>query len=496
MSLDNVRADELAKVDMIRDMGINPYPYFFQRTHKIIEVRADFDALMESNTDLALAGRLMTLRRHGKAIFGDVSDEQGTIQIYLNAGVLSEADFKLAGLLTPGDIIGVHGNAFITRTGEQTIKVTKVELLTKCLRPLPDKWHGFKDKQLMQRQRYLHLVVDKEVRDRFRTRAKMLRIIRGLLDSKGYLEVETPILQPIYGGAFARPFVTRYNALDMDMYLRIADELYLKRLIIGGYDGVYEFGKDFRNEGLDHMHNPEFTLLEVYCAYQDYNDMISLTEGIFDAVRRGLDLPEKMTWMEQEVDMSLPWLRRPMLELISEYAHLDVMSASEQELQAAVLAAKETTKESDEVKQDFKNVGRMHLIEEVFESYVQPNLVRPTFVIDFPKIISPLAKEHRTNSRLAERFELFIAGREMANSFSELNDPVDQRKRFEEQMQMRDQGVVEAQVIDEDFLRAMEYGMPPTGGLGIGIDRMAMLFTGTSSIREVLFFPQLRPETP
>lgn len=494
MSLDDFRAEEISKLQRIRELGINPYPYSFRRTHCVKAVLDNFETLKESEETVAIAGRLMALRRHGKAMFGDIADGHGRIQVYIRSDSVPETGWELTGLLTPGDILGVRGHAFVTRTGEPTIKATEFELLSKCLRPLPDKWHGVKDKELAQRQRYLQLAVDPEVRERFRQRALILRAIRELLDSKGYLEAETPILQFIYGGAFARPFTTHFNALDLDMFLRIADELFLKRLIVGGYDGVYEFGKDFRNEGLDVMHNPEFTMLEVYCAYLDYIDMMALTEEIFTAAREKLGLGTTLTWFGHEIDMTPPWPRKPMTELIQERTGVSILSATDAELETAVRKAHRDAGEKEPSKEDLIKGGRSGMIDDLFGLCVEPHLIQPTFVTDYPKILSPLAKVHRSNPELTERFELFIGAKEMANSFSELNDPLDQRARFEEQMKLRDQGQEEVQVLDEDYLRAMEYGMPPCGGLGVGVDRMAMLLTGSATIRDVLFFPHLRPE--
>jgi lysyl-tRNA synthetase class 2 len=495
MSLEDFRAEETAKIEKLRSLGVNPYPYAFGRTHRIAEVLGHFDALKEAEETVAIAGRLMALRRHGKAMFGDIADEHERIQIYIRKDGVPETDWEVSTLLSPGDIVGVHGVAFVTRTEEPTVKASQLTLLSKCLRPLPDKWHGVKDRELAQRQRYLQLAVDPEVRERFRKRAQIIKAIRDLFDAKGYLEVETPILQWIYGGAFAQPFTTHFNALDLDMYLRIADELFLKRLLVGGYDGVYEFGKDFRNEGLSVMHNPEFTMLEVYCAYLDYRDMMDLTEEIFEAVRTRLGMDKTLTWFGHEIDMTTPWPRVSMGDLIQKHAGVDILTATDEELQAAVKKAYRDSGTEEPSKGQLAKQGRAQFLDDLFSLCVEPHLIQPTFVTDFPRILSPLAKVHRSEPALTERFELFIGTKELANSFSELNDPLDQRARFEEQMALREKGVEEVQVLDEDYLRAMEYGMPPSGGLGIGIDRVAMLFTGASSIRDVLLFPHLRPES-
>ncbi len=385
MSLDDFRAEEISKLQRIRELGINPYPYSFRRTHGVKEVLDNFASLKESEETVSVAGRLMALRRHGKAMFGDIADEHGRIQVYIRKDNVSETAWELTGLLTPGDIFGVRGQAFLTRTEEPTIKAGEFELLSKCLRPLPDKWHGVKDKELAQRQRYLQLAVDPEVRERFRKRSMILRAIRELFDSKGYLEAETPILQFIYGGAFAKPFTTHFNALNLDMFLRIADELFLKRLIVGGFDGVYEFGKDFRNEGTDVMHNPEFTMLEVYCAYKDYIDMMDLTEEIFEAARTRLGLETSLPWFGHEINMTPPWPRKPMTELIEEHTGVNILSATDAELETAVRKVHREKGSTEPSQEDLVKGGRAGMIDDLFGLCVEPKLIQPTFVTDIPR---------------------------------------------------------------------------------------------------------------
>ena len=399
-------------------------------------------------------------------------------------------------LLDIGDIIGVKGEVFSTRTGEITIKVSQLELLSKTLRTLPivkEKVQGderivydkFADKELRYRQRYVDLIVNSEVRNVFTIRSKIISAMRNYLDKQGYLEVETPVLQPVYGGASARPFVTHHNALDMELYLRIADELYLKRLIVGGYEGVYEISKDFRNEGIDRFHNPEFTMMELYIAYQDYHYMMELVEQMISTLAIEVLGEAKITYQGQEIDLTPPWKRVKMFDAIREYTGKDLYGKNLDELRKAA-------KELDIKIESFWREGK--IIDEIFSERVEPNLVQPTFVMDYPVELSPLAKRHREDPRLVERFEPFVGGREIGNAFSELNDPIDQRERFLAQKKLLDLGDEEAQILDDDFIKALEYGMPPTTGLGIGIDRLVMLFTDQPSIRDVIFFPHMRPE--
>jgi len=451
----------------------------------------------ESGPEVSVAGRLVSHRGQGKTSFGHIEDAAGRIQLYFRQDLLGQA-YDLVKLLDLGDHIGVKGILFRTKAGEVTVRALEVTLLAKSLRPLPlgksrsdeegtTTYGGLNDAEVRYRQRYADLAVHPEVREVFRLRARVTSYIRRFLDSKGFLEVETPVLQPLYGGAAARPFVTHHNALDQSLYLRIADELYLKRLLVGGLERVYEIGHDFRNEGMDRTHNPEFTMLEWYQAYADYTDMMSLVEelvaGLFTeccgttrVVRDGVTL-----------DFTPPWPRVGFLQLVERQAGLNLRTASERELRSALTRAGTEADEAEKL-----TGGR--LMDEVFRSFVEHALVQPTFVVDYPKPLSPLAKEHREDSFLTERFELFVQGKELANAFSELNDPDDQRRRFEDQAQQRAAGNDEAQPLDSDYVRALEYGMPPAGGLGMGVDRLMMLIADQPSIRDVILFPAMRPE--
>lgn len=483
------------ELEELRKRGINPYPYEFNRTafsRDILESYRD-DAARQI---VAVAGRIMSLRRMGKASFCHVQDSQGKIQVYLKRDDLGEI-YDAFRLLDIGDIIGVEGYIFRTKMGEISIHAQRLVLLSKSLRPLPiaketkDEQGNitvhdpFSDKELRYRQRYVDLAVNSNVRDVFIKRTKIVSTIRKFLDDRGCLEVETPILQPQYGGAFARPFMTHHNALDIDLYLRIADELYLKRLIVGGFDGVYEFSKDFRNEGMDRSHNPEFTMLEVYVAFKDYVWMMGLVEEMISEVALAVNGSMKIRQGEAEIDFTPPWTRMTMFDAIKERTGMDLRGATESRLRKAAKDLHVEVAATD-------GVGA--IIDEIFSEKVEPHLIQPTFITDYPIEMSPLAKRHRTEEGLVERFEMICNGQELCNAFSELNDPLDQRARFEEQMRRRAQGEEEIQPLDEDFLRALEYGMPPTAGLGVGIDRLTMLMTGQESIRDVIFFPQMKPE--
>ena len=482
------------KIEELQKMGVNPYPYKFERTHFSTEIIRNFEKL-EGQT-LSLAGRLMALRRMGKASFAHLMDSRGRIQIYVRLDNVGEESYKIFKLLDIGDWIGVTGEVFKTRTGEITIVVKQFKLLSKTLRPLPivkEKvedgkkiiYDQFADKELRYRQRYVDLVVNPEVREVFVKRSKIISAMRHYLEEKDYLEVETPILQPIYGGAFARPFVTHHNTLDMTLYLRISNELYLKRLIVGGFDGVFEFSKDFRNEGMDRFHNPEFTQMELYVAYEDYYFMMGLVEEMISLIAEKTTGSKKIVYQGNEIDLTPPWKRIRMFDAIEEETGFNLYGRSEEEV-------REIGKKLSIDVDSLPNKGK--IIDEIFGEFVEPKLIQPTFITDFPIEISPLAKKHRDDPNLVERFEPYIAGKEVGNAFSELNDPIDQRQRFEAQMKLRSAGDDEAQVLDEDYLRALEYGMPPTAGLGIGIDRLVMILTDAPSIRDVLLFPQMRPE--
>ncbi len=483
------------ELDALRAQGVNPYPSEFDRDAFSQEIIASFTDGAPERT-VAVAGRIMSLRRMGKASFCHIQDAQGRIQIYLKKDDLGAA-YDAFRLMDIGDIIGVKGFVFRTRMGEVSVHAKELVLLTKSLRPLPvvkekvdEQGHRtvfdpLSDKELRYRQRYVDLIVTPGVREVFRKRAAIISTMRRFLDGRGYLEVETPVLQPLYGGASARPFVTHHNALDVDLYLRIADELYLKRLIVGGYDGVYEIAKDFRNEGMDRTHNPEFTMLELYVAFKDYRWMMGLVESMVHEVAVAVNGSPITEVGGQKIDFTPPWQRISMFDSIRQATGLDLRGRPEADLRAA---AKSLSVDLD------PHAGVGAIIDAIFSATVQPSLIQPTFITDYPVEMSPLAKRHRTEPGLVERFEGMVNGKEICNAFSELNDPVDQRARFEEQMGLRARGDEEAQVLDEDFLRAIDYGMPPTAGLGIGIDRLAMLLTGQDSIRDVILFPQMRPE--
>jgi lysyl-tRNA synthetase, class II len=486
------RREELVE---LKRRGISAYPYYFERSAFSADVIAEFREDQPPRT-VAVAGRILSLRRMGKASFCHIEDMRGRIQIYLKRDDLGER-YEAFKLMDIGDIIGVRGYVFRTKTGEVSVHAQDIELLTKSLRPIPipkekvDEqgnkivYDPFSDKELRYRQRYVDLIVNPGVRTVFVKRARIISALRAFLDGQGFLEVETPILQPQYGGAFARPFVTHHNALDIDLYLRIADELYLKRLIVGGFDGVYEISKDFRNEGMDKSHNPEFTMLEVYVAYRDYIWMMAMVEEMIAGVARTLNGSTVVELGGPRIDFTPPWRRISMFDAIKEHTGLLLRGMGVTELRAAAKGLHVDVAPAD---------GAGKIIDEIFSERVEHLLIQPTFITDYPVEMSPLAKRHRTEDGLVERFEAICNGHELCNAFSELNDPLDQRARFEEQMQARARGEEEIQPLDEDFLRALEYGMPPTAGLGIGIDRLTMLLTGQESIRDVMFFPQMKPE--
>jgi len=473
------------KLEKIRELGLNPFPYRYEKDTASADVFANFAELETSQKEVSLAGRLLLLRVMGKASFCHIQDEKGKIQIYIRQDQVGEAQYQLFKLLDIGDIIGVRGVAFRTQKGEISIKAHRLELLCKALRPLPEKWHGLKDIEIRFRQRYLDLIANEEVRDLFIKRRRLIKALRNFLDGEGFLEVETPVLQPLYGGASARPFKTYHNALDRELYLRIADELYLKRLIIGGYEKVYEVCKDFRNEGIDRFHYPEFTMIEFYMAYADYRDIMRLTKKMLLEVAQETFNHTSFEFGTHKFDLDCEWPVVPLLDAIQDRTGIDASRLSDEEL------IRECERLGIQID---KNRGRPKILDDIFTEKVQPGLIQPTFIIDHPLEMSPLAKLHRHNPALTERFELFIAGSEVCNAFSELNDPDDQRQRFLNQQKFSKLGDEEAQVLDEDFLRAMEYGMPPTGGLGLGVDRLFMLFAGKTNIREVILFPQMKLE--
>ena len=482
------------KLNQIREMGINPFPFSFKREDFAADIIKNFDP--DAKKKAKIAGRIMAIRKHGKAAFCHIMDNSGKIQIYVRKDQIGDEQFELFKLLDIGDIVGVEGEVFITRTEEITILVENLQLLAKNLRPLPivkEKveegertiYDEFADKELRYRQRYVDLIVNPQVKDVFVKRSKIISTLRKFLEGKNYLEVETPILQPLYGGANARPFITHHNALDIDFYLRIADELYLKRLIVGGFDGVFEFGKDFRNEGIDRFHNPEFTMLELYVAYEDYQFMMNLVEKMVAQAVEAVHGSMKITYQDKEIDFTPPWKRFKMNDILKRYTGEVILGRSRDELLAIAKELKVQIEEG-------ADVGK--IIDEIFSEIVEPHLIQPTFIMDYPIELSPLAKKHRSEPGLVERFEGYIAGKEICNAFSELNDPIDQKERFELQVEYGRRGDEEAHVMDEDYIRALEYGMPPTAGLGVGIDRLVMILTDSPSIRDVIFFPHMRPE--
>jgi lysyl-tRNA synthetase class 2 len=503
----HVEETRLGKLEALRRRGIEPFAYEYDVTHRAAEARSAFETA-ERAGELAeggegptvrLGGRIVSLRSHGKTTFADLADRSGRIQLYFRKDELGEERYELLSLLDPGDWIGVEGPLFRTRMGEVTLRVAAMDLLAKSLRPLPygkeeidpetgerRVYGGFADIEQRYRQRYADLAVHPEVREVFITRSRIVSAVRRFLDDRGYIEVETPILQPLYGGASARPFVTHHNALDMPLYLRIADELYLKRLIVGGLERVYEIGKDFRNEGIDRTHNPEFTMLEFYQAFADYEAMMRLVEELLlELVRTVTGGASSVMHQGVRIDFTPPFRRLAYYDALREYGNMDVRSMDDAALRDAV-----SSFGIDEV----ERMTRPKLIDELFKELVEPHLEQPVFITDYPRELSPLAKPKRGDPSLVERFELIVAGREIANAFSELNDPIDQRERFAAQVRLREAGDEEAQAYDEDYIRALEYGMPPTGGVGIGIDRLVMLLTDQPSIRDVILFPTMRPE--
>lgn len=481
--LNRLMAIRREKLDKLQSMGVAPFGQAYERTHSAKQVVDQFEAL-EGQT-VSLAGRLMAIRSHGKAAFADLQDFSGKVQIYVKKDVVGDAAYDLFQILDLGDIIGIQGPVFKTKRGEISVQANNLTMLTKSLRPLPEKWHGLKDVELRYRQRYLDLVANPEVRETFLIRTKVIRAIRNYLDDLGFYEVETPVLAAIAGGTTARPFKTHHNALDIGLYMRIATELYLKRLIVGGFEKVYEIGRVFRNEGISTKHNPEFTLLELYEAYSDYEGMMRLTEGLVSYVAQEVLGTTHLLYQGHSIDLTPPWPRASMLDLVRENAGVDFETIhTDEEARAAALQAGLKLPPTATYGQ---------ALDEVFSEFVEPKLTGPVLVIGHPVEISPLAKRRQDNPRLTYRFEAFLAGRELVNAFSELNDPLDQRQRFEAQMEERKKGNDEAHEMDEDFLQALEYGMPPTGGLGIGIDRLCMVLAGVDSIRDIILFPLLRP---
>ena len=484
------------KLEGLKNLGINPYP---AAQFNVNFYSKDLPVNYEEGKEVSLAGRLMSRRIQGSASFAELLDSSGRIQLYFNRDEICPGEDKshyndvYKKLLDIGDVIGLKGTLFTTQVGQQTVKVSNFSVLNKSLRPLPipktdsegNQYDGFNDPELRYRQRYVDLIVNPGVKKTFLKRSKITTTIRNFLIDRGYLEVETPILQPIPGGAAARPFETHHNSLNTKLYLRIANELYLKRLIVGGFEGVFEFAKDFRNEGMDRTHNPEFTVMELYVAYKDYFWMMETTETLLQCISQEVNQTTELQVGENMINFKKPYPRVPILEAIKTHTGIDISKMNEDQLRKT---AKDIGLEVDET------MGEGKLIDLIFGEKCEHNYIQPTFIIDYPKSMSPLTKEHRTNKKLTERFELMVNGKELANAYSELNDPIDQRKRFETQLRLSEKGDDEAMFIDQDFLRALEYGMPPTSGIGIGIDRLVMLMTNNNSIQEVLFFPQMKPE--
>lgn len=477
-----IRREKLA--NMIEN-GQNPYAHTeFDVDAYSQDIIDNFDNYNEK--EVSIAGRMTSKRVMGKASFAHVLDGKGKVQIYVRRDNIGEEEYAAFKKFDIGDIVGIKGSVFMTHSGEVSIVVKQVTLLSKSLIPLPEKWHGLKDNDLRYRQRYVDLIVNPQVKQNFVVRAKIINAIRNLLDSKGFVEVETPTLNTIVGGANARPFITHHNTLDLDMYMRIAPELYLKRLIVGGFDKVYEIGKMFRNEGMDIKHNPEFTMMELYSAYDNYHDMMNIVEEIFTAALKAVgNETGKLTYEGVEIDLTTPWERLTMLDAIKKYVGVDYDKMSAEE---AYEVAKSKGVEIDDAKKTWGDI-----VYETFDQLVECQLIQPVFICDYPVEVSPLTKRSNEDPRMTYRFEFFIFAREMGNAYSELNDPIDQKARFEAQVAMRDKGDDEAQMMDDDYVTALEYGLPPTGGLGIGIDRMVMLFTDSSSIRDVILFPTMKP---
>ncbi|MBI5378559.1 MAG: lysine--tRNA ligase [Nitrospirae bacterium] len=481
------------KLEEIRALGVDPYGGRFEITHAAGDLLRAYgshpaEALDAQSLPCALAGRIMALRSFGKAAFAHLQDGTDRIQLHFRRDLLGEGPFALFRKLDLGDYLGVEGRLFRTKTGELTVEVKAFTLLAKALRPLPEKWHGLSDVEIRYRQRYLDLLVNPRVREIFLLRSRIIQAIRRFLNARAFLEVETPMMQPIPGGAAARPFVTHHNALDIDLYLRIAPELYLKRLVVGGFERVYEINRNFRNEGISTQHNPEFTMLEFYMAHADYRDLMPLTEELITTVAREVFGTLQIPCGERVLDLTPPWRRMTIIEALQEYGGIDPALLRDE------VRLRQCAREREIPAGEAVKAGK--IVQRLFEDLVEEHLFQPTFILDYPTDVSPLAKRKAEDPALTERFELYLGGREVANAFSELNDPLDQRQRFEQQAIERAGGDLEAQPLDEDFLRALEHGMPPTAGEGIGIDRLVMVLTDTPSIREVILFPQMRPESP
>ncbi|MGB9612635.1 MAG: lysine--tRNA ligase [Candidatus Margulisiibacteriota bacterium] len=477
------------KLEELKTQGIDPYPYSYPKLHATAEILARYAHLkeeQESQEEVSTAGRLILKRGHGKASFAHIQDQTGKIQIYGKIDVLGPENYALFQKLDLGDIIGVKGKVFRTKTGEITIRISSFTLLCKSLHPLPEKWHGLQDKEIRYRERYLDLIVNPQVKEVFIKRSKIISFVRKFLEERGFLEVETPILHLLQGGAAAKPFETYHDALDLPLFLRIAPELYLKRLLVGGFEKIFELGRVFRNEGMSYKHNPEYTMIEIYQAYADYYTIMKLTEDLIVSLAKEVLGTLEIEYRGDKINLTPPWKKISLLEALKEEG-IDLTEKSEAEIRKI---AKEKGIEG------YEEIGLGKIVNVLYDKFVEPNIRQPTFIIDHPLETSPLAKKHRNQPNCVERFELIVAGMELANAFSELNDPLDQRERFKKQSELKAAGDQEAESMDEDFLRALEYGMPPAGGLGIGIDRLVMILTNQPSIRDVLLFPHMKPIAP
>lgn len=488
--LEELRKQRIKEIEELREKGVEPFSYRYEKTHNTKDIKDLFDEKLKAGEILeeekvSTAGRVMSLRDHGKSAFFHIKDSEGRIQVYIRKNAVGAERYEIfKKYVNVGDIVGIKGFPFKSKTGELTIFVEDFEILSKAIRPLPEKWHGLKDKEVIYRQRYLDMISNDESLERFKTRYKVIRLFRDFLNERGFIEVETPTLVYVTGGAEAKPFVTHLNVFDIDMYLRIATELYLKRYIVGGFEKIYEIGKVFRNEGISYKHSPEFTSMELYWAYADYNDIMELVEDLLSYVVKEITGSTKVMYQGVEIDFSKPFRRIKMRDFIKEHLGVDILEDSDEKLLKVL--------KDHEVEVPIKSRG--HLINKLWD-LVEDKVVQPTFLLEHPVEISPLAKRHREDPRVTERFELIIYGREIANAFSELNDPVDQYQRFLEQVKLREAGDEEAQMMDKDFIRALEYGLPPTGGLGIGIDRLVMFLTDSPTIRDVIAFPLVNPKS-
>lgn len=487
-----VRESHIAKLNAIRALGINPFPNVYKRKDLVSSIHDAFAKLPEESKNaestglrVETAGRIMLLRMQGKAGFCNIKDDTGKIQVYMRKELVGDQTFELVKNLDLGDIIGVSGEVFKTRTGETTIKADQIRMLSKIIQPMPEKYHGVQDVEIRYRQRYLDLIVNDESKEIFRKRTLIIKRIRELLNGKGFYEVETPMMQPVYGGAAARPFVTHHNTLDQDLYLRIAPELYLKRLLVGGFERVFEINRNFRNEGISFKHNPEFTMMELYQAYADYHDMMDLVEEIVVEACKAVNPSLKIPHGENELDLTPPWRRVKLLDILKEKSGIDFQKVTDVE------AVSEARKLGLDIE---TGMSKWKVLDEVFKEKVEPTLIQPVIIYDYPKETSPLTKNREDDPDIVERFEPFIAGQEIGNAYSELNDPLEQKSRFLQQLEERAKGDDEAQMMDEDFLTALEYAMPPTGGLGVGIDRIVAILLNRHTIRDVILFPQLRTE--